>query len=62
MILIMYTKRNLYTLLHSMNGGFLFSSQTRAEFSLTFTFQVYGANKDILTTLPVHEGHFQDVS
>lgn len=44
MILIMYTK-NLYTLLHSMNGGFIFSSQTRAVFSLTFTFQVYGANK-----------------
>lgn len=28
-----------------MNGGFIFSSQTRAVFSLTFTFQVYGANK-----------------
>lgn len=28
-----------------MNGGFIFSSQTRAVFSLTFTFQVYGASK-----------------
>lgn len=44
MILIMYTKKSLYTLLHSMNGGFIFSSQTRAVFSLTFTFQVYGAD------------------
>lgn len=28
-----------------MNGGFIFSSQTRAVFSLTFTFQVYGASR-----------------
>ena len=38
-----------------MNGGFIFSSQTRAVFSLTFTFQVYGANKkkkNILAVFP----------
>lgn len=51
MILIMYTKKNLYTLLHSMNGGFVFSSQTQAVFSLTFTFQVYGTNKENILAL-----------
>lgn len=58
MILIMYTpktkpkKKNLYTLLHSMNGGFIFLPR-QAVFSLTFTFQVYGAKKEnILVMFP----------
>lgn len=46
----MYTK-NLYTLLHSMNGGFIFSPK-QTVFSLTFTFQVYGANKNIFAKFP----------
>lgn len=58
MILIMYTpktkpKKKLYTLLHSMNGGFIFFLPRQAVFSLTFTFQVYGAKKEnILVMFP----------
>ena len=40
-----YKKKNLYTLLHRMNGGFIFFLPDTGC-SLTVTFQVYGADKN----------------
>lgn len=47
-----------------MNGGFIFSSQTRAVLSLTFTFQVNGADlkNTSLQMFPRTGNNGQDVS
>lgn len=63
MILIMYTKKKSIHAFTSYEWWiYFFSSPTRAVFSLTFTFQVYGARKENIPAMFPSTGNKVEMS